>query len=107
MAAFSYSGRAPSHYPYRQHYRSDSDSNTSALDDLRAFLARAIRRLWRFWNERGRHMAAQSAVSGARRLRRNLEYQRLVSLPHLLVGLWVLVLLWGERWAFEGKVEGC
>ncbi|KAK5663697.1 hypothetical protein OQA88_4128 [Cercophora sp. LCS_1] len=89
----------------RQHSRRDSDS--SLLDDLKAFVAYSARALWRFWNERGRHMVLASAVSAARQLQRNLTYNRLLSFPHLLVGLWVLVLLWGERWVFHSRVESC
>lgn len=33
--------------------------------------------------------------------------RRLMSLPHLLVALWALLLLWGERWVFERAVEAC
>lgn len=102
----SHGGRATaygnSYHPYR-----DSSDATSLLDDLRAFLARAVRLLWRFWKERGRQMVRDGLVSSARQLRRNLTYTRLVSFPHLLVGLWVVVLLWGERWVFHTKVESC
>src|SRR5690606_7465354 len=78
----------------RQHHR---DSDSSLFDDLKAFVAYSARSLWRYWNERGRHLAFAAAVSAARQLRQNLTYNRLFSFPHLLVGLWILVLLWGER----------
>lgn len=32
---------------------------------------------------------------------------RLLSFPHLLVAMWVFVLLWGERWVFESRVDHC
>ncbi|CAL3972659.1 unnamed protein product [Diplocarpon coronariae] len=32
---------------------------------------------------------------------------RLLSLPHLFVLVWVLALLWGERWAFQSSIESC
>jgi len=106
MAAYNSHGRATAYgNNYRQHSR-DSDSN-SLLDDLRAFVSRSVRLLWRFWIERGRRMALNAVVSAVRQLRRNLAYNRLFSFPHLLVALWVLVLLWGERWVFHTKVEGC
>ncbi|KAK4217048.1 calcineurin-like phosphoesterase-domain-containing protein [Rhypophila decipiens] len=95
---------------YRQssysHRRKDSDS-TSLMEDIRAAVANGVRWSWRFWNERGRHMVLAALVASARRLRRNLTYNRLFSIPHLLVAIWVLVLLWGERWTFHTKVESC
>lgn len=88
------------------HRRSDSDA-TSVLDDVRALLARAARALVRWWHERGRQMAVDQAVRSARRLRLNLVPHRVVSVPHLLVAAWVLVLLRGERWVFGWAVEEC
>ncbi|KAL2132856.1 hypothetical protein VTI74DRAFT_3230 [Chaetomium olivicolor] len=87
-------------YPPR-HY------STSPLDDFRTFVAHAVRSLVRFWRERGRHMVYVTLLSLAHRLRQNLTYHRLVSFPHLIVAVWVVVLLWGERWVFHTKVESC
>lgn len=33
--------------------------------------------------------------------------RRLLSFPHLLVALWMLVMLWGERWVFASRVSSC
>jgi hypothetical protein len=96
----NYKGYSPS-------YRHPRDHSTSPLDDFRALVAQALRALLRFWRERGRHMVYAAMVSLAHRLRQNLTYHRLVNFPHLLVALWVVVLLWGERWAFHSKVEDC
>ncbi|KAK3329721.1 calcineurin-like phosphoesterase-domain-containing protein [Apodospora peruviana] len=92
---------------YRQPYYSSSSDSTSLVEDLRAAIAHGIRWSWHFWNERGRHMALAALVSSARRLRQNLTYRRIFSFPHLLVAIWVVVLLWGERWVFHSKVESC
>ncbi len=89
----------------RNHQR-ELDS-TSLLDDLRSFIARCIRSMWRFWNERGRYMAFAAMVSFARQVRLNLTARRLLSFPHLLVGIWVIVMLWGERWVYHSRVESC
>lgn len=94
-SSFSY---PPRYYP---------DHSTSLFDDLRAFVAQLVRSLVRFWRERGRRMAFAALLSLAHRLRQNLTYNRLLSFPHLLVAVWVVVLLWGERWAFHSKVESC
>jgi hypothetical protein len=83
------------------------DHSTSPLDDFRALVAQTARALVRFWRERGRRMVFTAMLSAAHRLRQNLSYNRLVSFPHLIVAVWVVVLLWGERWAFHSKVESC
>ena len=89
-------------YPY-----SRDASAGSRLQQLRALVARIIRSLVHFWNQRGRRMTVAAGLSLARRLRRNLTYRRIFSFPHLLVAIWVVVLLWGERWVFHSKVEDC
>lgn len=38
---------------------------------------------------------------------RNLAPRRLLSFPHALVLVWMVILLWGERWVFESKVDDC
>lgn len=83
------------------------DHSTSPLDDFGALVSQTLRSLARFWRERGRHMALAAVLSAAHRLRQNLAYRRLFSFPHLLVVVWVLVLFWGERWAFRSKVGSC
>jgi hypothetical protein len=37
----------------------------------------------------------------------NWNPARLLSLPHLFVTIWVLLLLWGERWVFERSISRC
>ncbi|KAK4132300.1 hypothetical protein BT67DRAFT_457420 [Trichocladium antarcticum] len=100
----------PYNTPYKGYspsYRDHRDHSTSPLDDLRALVAESLRSLLRFWRERGRHMTYAAIVSLGHRLRQNLTYNRLLSFPHLLVAVWVVVMLWGERWAFHSKVEDC
>jgi hypothetical protein len=98
-----YSSKSSFTYPPRYY----PDNSTSLFDDLRALVAQVVRALVRFWRERGRRMAYATTLSLAHRLRQNLTYHRLVSFPHFLVAAWVVVLLWGERWAFHSKVETC
>lgn len=38
---------------------------------------------------------------------RNWSWRRFFSLPHLLVCVWVVALLYGERWVFEEAVRAC
>lgn len=98
-----YSSKSDFNYPPRYY----PDHSTSLVDDCLAFITQACRALARFWRERGRHMVLAALVSAAHRLRQNLTYNRLFSVPHLLVAVWVVVLLWGERWIFHTKVESC
>lgn len=41
------------------------------------------------------------------RMKVNLAARRLLSFPHMLVVLWMLVMLWGERWTFKSQVQNC
>ncbi|EGS19118.1 uncharacterized protein CTHT_0057430 [Thermochaetoides thermophila DSM 1495] len=80
--------------------------NTSLLDDMRALLSHSVRSFMRFWRARGRRMAITTLRSSVHRLRQNMTYRRVVSFPHMLVLVWVVIMLWGERWAFHSKPAG-
>ncbi|PHH78579.1 hypothetical protein CDD82_2970 [Ophiocordyceps australis] len=47
------------------------------------------------------------AIRTLHQIRRNLTRRRLLSFPHALVLIWILVLLRGERWAFQSSVSEC
>lgn len=70
-------------------------------------LAVQIQRLW------DRQVYSSVSTTRSSRIPRPLRHaqrwnpQGLLSLPHLLVAVWALLLLWGERWAFERAVEAC
>ena len=73
-------------------------------------LATPLQRLWE------RHGYSYSSVSThparsprpwRNAARRNWTLRRLLNLPHLLVVVWALVLLWGERWAFQRSIRAC
>ncbi len=38
---------------------------------------------------------------------RNWRIKRALNLPNLFIGIWVIALLWGERWVFQNSVEEC
>lgn len=40
-------------------------------------------------------------------IRRNLVARRVLSFPHFLFLFWMVILLWGERWVFDSKVQRC
>ncbi|KAG5921293.1 hypothetical protein E4U42_005918, partial [Claviceps africana] len=55
----------------------------------------------------GREMAAAVAARTAHQIRRNLVARRVFSFPHFLLLFWMVILLWGERWVFDSKVQRC
>lgn len=64
-------------------------------------------RLWAWVSGPGGKRATVLALRLGDRIRRNLAPRRLFSFPHLLVACWMTILLWGERWVFDAKVESC
>ncbi|KAK2068239.1 hypothetical protein P8C59_002891 [Phyllachora maydis] len=77
------------------------------MEDVRSLVEQRVRALVLFWDQRGRRLTLSAMRTSERRLRQNMAPRRLFSFPHLLVGLWVIILLWGERWVFQSRVERC
>ena len=88
-------------------HNSRRDIDSSLIEDCLAGVKGAARSLWRFWKGSGRQLALGFLVSMLRQVRHNLAVRRLFSFPHALVVVWVLLLLWGERWVFHSRVERC
>ena len=88
-------------------HNSRRDIDSSLIDDCLAGVKSAARSLWRFWKGSGRQLALGFLVSMLRQVQHNLTMRRLFSFPHALVVVWVLLLLWGERWVFHSRVERC
>ncbi|KAI0107860.1 hypothetical protein GGR51DRAFT_515293 [Nemania sp. FL0031] len=86
---------------------SSHDPSASIWDEIMAGVRSMVQRAWTYGNGRGRRTAWALAVKGGHQLRRNMVRRRLLSFPHLLVALWILVLFWGERWTFASKVNRC
>lgn len=119
MAATSYSNgysHSNSHNPayglvqsatnsYSPYNRPPSPS--SAADSPPSASQRLLARLRIYWHGRGKNLAWNFLMQAARRVKANLAARRLLSFPHLLVLLWMLVMLWGERWAFTRQVQSC
>jgi hypothetical protein len=106
------SNSARSHYSpaiYAPGISSHHDPGSASIwDDMMASSRDIFRRIRAYGsNGHGRHSAWQLLVRVGQQIRRNMVRRRLLSFPHLLVGLWVLVLLWGERWTFANKVNNC
>ncbi|OTA86442.1 hypothetical protein M434DRAFT_399886 [Hypoxylon sp. CO27-5] len=98
------SSALPSSYDHG--YRNSGDFQ-SICDDIYATTKTMLERLWAYTNGRGRQTAWSLAVQAGQQIRRNLTRRRLLSFPHLLVALWMLVMLWGERWIFASRVRSC
>ncbi|ETS80974.1 hypothetical protein PFICI_05976 [Pestalotiopsis fici W106-1] len=88
-------------------YYGSSSSNPSVTDNALAVLHELYRRIRLYWNARGRALAWSITMKVAAVLRVNLAARRLLSFPHLLVALWILVMLWGERWTFTSQAQSC
>jgi ethanolamine phosphate phosphodiesterase len=95
------------HYNAHHHQNHSRDDSVSVVEEIFALVQRLARRLWAFWQSRGRRMALNALLGSVRQLRRNLQLRRLLSFPHLLVCFWAVLLLWGERWVFHTRVENC
>ncbi|ORY57179.1 Metallo-dependent phosphatase-like protein [Pseudomassariella vexata] len=102
-SAASSSSKSTRHQ-FRNHQQVDLHFD---IDEIRAGARVLLHRLWAFGNGPGRIAATNIAMQGGQVVKRNLVARRLLSFPHLLVGLWVLVLLWGERWIFASRVQSC
>ncbi|CAJ2500037.1 Uu.00g028900.m01.CDS01 [Anthostomella pinea] len=92
---------------YHDYGTRDHGDFQSICDDILAGARTFWRRLWAYGQGQGRHSAWSVTMKGGQQLRRNLVRRRIFSFPHLLVALWMLVLLWGERWTFASSVRNC
>jgi hypothetical protein len=62
--------------------------------------------IMRLWDQHAYSSISTSPTSHGQRKGR-WNWRRLLSLPHLLCLVWVLVLFWGERWVFWDAVREC
>lgn len=114
MASYSYQNGAPSSSsaPFvssklRRQQSFTFGDDSSLVDDCFATAQRLWRMLLGFCRTRGKQAAWASLLQAAHQLRRNLVLSRLFSVPHLLVAVWLIFMLWGERWVFHTTVERC
>lgn len=85
---------------------------TSLLDRVLAGLPSGLAaEMQRLFNRQSQSSVSTQQTSplprALRQAQRSWLPRRLLSLPHLFVGIWVLVLLWGERWVFQSSVDQC
>jgi hypothetical protein len=98
------SSRHPRPNPFDRHANRDG---LSVAEELFAGLVSWLHMFWVFTKGPVRRAATAMALHTLRQFRRNLVVRRLLSAPHLLVAIWLIVILWGERWVFHTKVERC
>jgi hypothetical protein len=99
------SGGSSSQYSYDAHPSRRHDE--SIWDDIYAWIRSTLAQLWRYCSGPGRIAAANFAMQTGQHMRRNLSWRRVLSFPHLVVLLWVIVMLWGEKWVFSSRVASC
>ncbi|RYP59461.1 hypothetical protein DL769_008520 [Monosporascus sp. CRB-8-3] len=89
-------------------YRNQADFQ-SICDDILAGARKLLHQLGTYLQTslRGHQGFSGLAMRAGYQFRRNMTRRRLLSFPHLIVALWVIVLLWGERWIFAAKVRSC
>ncbi|EGY17381.1 hypothetical protein VD0002_g3589 [Verticillium dahliae] len=84
--------------------------NNSVAANCRHLLAGALQALQQsvkaLRNNRS-GLLANLLTRAAWQVRMNLTARRLLSFPHLLVGFFVLLMLWGEYWVFDSRVASC
>ncbi|CAM1504735.1 Fc.00g023260.m01.CDS01 [Cosmosporella sp. VM-42] len=81
--------------------------NESFADALAALMRRRMHTVWAWATGPGRQTATTYGLRALHQLKRNLTARRLLSFPHLLVGFWVFIVLWGELWVFNNRVADC
>lgn len=96
--------RHPIAHPRRAHGADMSRRHDQSFADTSKRLGL---RLWEWVSGPGRYLASKYGLRALHQLKRNLVPRRLISFPHLLVLIWMLIVLWGERWIFESKVADC
>lgn len=100
MASHAYSGTNGYGLPS---YNREPQQPASVADGAQQIYERVAR----YNNGPGQAMAWRLARRVIACLRVNLAPRRLLSIPHLLVAMWMVVMLWGERWKFTGSVQSC
>ena len=100
----------PSHYSTRDHTRDHFGQASSLVDRIIAALPGGLAaQVQRVWDRQNHNSVSTHGLRIPRSFRNAQRWnpKRLLSLPHLFVAVWVLLLLWGERWVFESAVQAC
>lgn len=82
-------------------------SDLSVAEEIYRGVAQLLRLLWKWIRGPGMHKVAVLVARVLHQVKRNLTARRLLSFPHLLAFLWMILLLWGERWIYANHVNVC
>lgn len=100
---------APTYYSAsrstRDHFIEPPSVLSRIFSILPTDLSLQIRRLW----DRKEYNMVSTKHSRIPRSMRRWQFnpRSWLNLPHLLVGVWMVMLFWGERWVFQSAVEEC
>ena len=97
--------RMPTYYSTRDHFGEPPSLLHRVIAGLPSGLAAQIQRLWN--GHIGSMSVHESRIPRSLRNGRGWNPRRLLNLPHLFVVVWLVLLLWGERWVFERAVQAC
>ncbi|KAF6805289.1 manganese ion homeostasis [Colletotrichum sojae] len=100
---YAYKGKPAASLPFQHNDGSSRARVRLVLDAVK----RLLRSIWAFLQTRGRRLATNMFWQAVWQVRQNFTARRLFSFPHLLVCMWMLLLLWGERWVFRSRVADC
>lgn len=102
---------APSYYSTshstRDHFVEPPSILERVISGLPSGLGVQMQRLWDRQSYESISTHPSKIPRVLRRAQSDWNVRRLLSLPHLLVVVWALVLLWGERWVFQSSIEAC
>jgi hypothetical protein len=82
-------------------------SDLSVAEEIYRGVAELLRLAWKWIRGPGLHRVAVLVARVLHQIKRNLAAKRLLSFPHLLAFLWMILLLWGERWIYANHVNVC
>ncbi|ROT34984.1 cell division control protein [Sodiomyces alkalinus F11] len=87
--------------------RRRNDDMMAKYHYCKAVATRAVQELAAYLRSKNLGFVVNLVSRVAWHVQMNLSARRLLSFPHLLFALWVLLLLWGEDWVFSNSVERC
>ncbi|PBP20595.1 cdc1-like protein [Diplocarpon rosae] len=90
------------------HYKCPTSLFSRILLNIPPGLAAQMQRLWNSASaDRPGYASLSTSTPKLQARLSRWDPRPLLSLPHLCVLVWVLALLWGERWVFQSNVDSC
>jgi ethanolamine phosphate phosphodiesterase len=92
---------------FRDHFVEPPSILERMIAGLPGELASQMQRLWDRQSYASTSTVTSKIPRPLRQMERNWHPRRLLNLPNLLVAVWLLLLLWGERWVFQNSLKAC